>query len=211
MVEAVVRVALEGAEDTELEARVGVMDGHTFHAGIDAPTFDAINDVLGSYQPWAARSETSRHDFFLGKRRLTSSPDMLRPLCIQKMKLAAHVEPLHDHHRRAIRVAAAREIPCNDDCVNSAFTSATFVRIKEILSWTTKSGFSYDLSRVWEGSSLSVAMKKRHEEEPKFEFEIELTDRAYLKKHGYAYTAKSLLMKMNDVIVAANDHQQRRC
>ena len=212
--EDVVKTAFYSKDDTELEARMGTMHGNTFRAGIDAITFDAINDLLGSYDAWAKRSETSRHDFFLGDRRLTSSPDMAKPICIKKIKLAAFAEPIPSNSASldcplAIRVSAAREIVCDGE-FDAAFTSAAFVRVKETLSWQTASGFSYELSRVWQGSSLSVAMKKRHEGDPQFEFEIELVDRSYLKTKGYAYVTQSLLLKMQDVMAAVEDRKYRR-
>ncbi len=213
--EEVVKTAFYGKDDTELEARIGTMHGNTFHAGIDAHTFDAINDLLCSYGGWATRSETSRHDFFLGDRRLTSSPDMAKPICIKKIKLAAFAEPIllknptSSDRPPAVRVSTAREIVCDAD-LNAAFTSATFVRVKETLSWQTSSGFSYELSRVWQGTSLSVAMKKRHEGDPRFEFEIELVDRSYLQTKGYAYVTRSLLLKMKDVMAAVEDRKGRR-
>jgi len=212
--EEVVKTAFYGKDDTELEARIGTMHGGTFHAGIDVVTFDAINDLLRSYGAWAKRSETSRHDFFLGDRRLTASPDMAKPICIKKIKLAAFAEPVFlnptsSDCQPAIRMSAAREIVCDGD-FNAAFTSATFVRVKETLAWQTTSGFSYELSRVWQGASLSVAMKKRHEGDPQFEFEIELVDRSYLQTKGYAYVNRSLLLKMKDVMAAVEDRKYQQ-
>ena len=53
-------------------------------------------------------------------------------------------------------------------------------------------------------------MKKRHEGDPQFEFEIELVDRSYLQTKGYAYVTRSLMLKMKDVMAAVEDRKYQQ-
>ena len=182
----------------ELEARVGSRrpkGGYT--PGISAAMHDSICDVLNTFHEWEATYEHSRHDFFYPQGRLSVRPSDTQPECVAKVSRAVFDTEIKEFH---VRVACASEVPVDPKDLSD---QPTFVRVKHIRSWKTRSGWRYDLSRVTTGANLTEAQQRRNLNQTTYEFEIELEEvDAYLNKHSNEYVASSMRLKLEDILDA---------
>jgi hypothetical protein len=187
----------------ELEARLGrlVNDGKRFEVGVPRLTWHRILRSLCKHDGWASKTDFStRVDYFYPSGdRLSKSfgDDAAPPLLIKKIKIKSADIQLNDS-KFACRVACANEH--TEPLGTLIGKDPTFVRLKYWCSFTTLSGFRFDISRVWHAPTLTAARQIASEEEGTFEVEIELVDASYMALHDNMHVVDSLLIKMNDLV-----------
>jgi len=193
----------------ELEARLGlpVNGSKRFENGIPRQKWHRILRSLCKHEGWASKTDfATRVDYFYpnGNRLSQTFGGTDPPLLIKKIKIKSADIQLNDSGFLC-RVACANERTEDFDTVDGQ--EPTFVRLKYWCSFTTSSGFRFDISRVWNAPTLNDARQIASEEEGTFEVEIELTDASYLAAHDNTHFVDSLLIKMNDLVAQFSSEQ----
>lgn len=197
----------EGNPTVELEVRFGYLSStfecnmHPLYFKDFVQCFDACKDWTAVDADWQELVDTSY-----------KLPDgtLVRTTCQALGRPPAHIHKERKHSE----VMCSMGMPCTaqsgmDLRVAVAVEHAvqppewvlpTFVRIKQRRSFTFRH-WRWDLTRVWQGASLLHVDKQVRDSAPRYEVELELLNPgAYLAAHSNQYIARSLAMKLWDVI-----------
>jgi hypothetical protein len=185
-------------ELSELEMRIGIVkQNKRFEPGLSAEKWNIAVEALTEYGDWKEVTDWRvRTDFlFANSARMSreSNGDEMITTTIKKTRVKTADIPIEDS-QMALRMASCVEQPA---LIEDALATPTLVRVKHIKSFTTTSGLRFDMSRVWQGASLS----RLSDNSPQYEIELEVANREYLQ-HTNIYITKSMMMKMHDLIVA---------
>lgn len=208
-------------EHCELEVRLGALSQtNRFSATLHPLTFNDICSSLELCTEWTttARWVESVDVFFhaatpgSASSPLASQRTLRTSICgdtvkhVEKTRLVSQF--LRCQSVRAaissecgldLRAAISSEVPV-DAALLPAMTVTTLVRIKQRKSYTFRH-WRFDVTRVWQGPTRLAADDAQKNSAPSYEVEIELVNAApYLAAHSDEYIAKSLCMKLWDLL-----------
>ena len=192
--------------DLELEIRIGVLRARRFDAGLLRDDWLSLVAALEKFDDWKSTSATTtRCDFFYDENvRLTVHYDLEKHessslvTCVRKSRVKT-VDVQLANSPYACRVACSTETPAT---APQSCATPNFVRLKQQRSFTTKSGFRYDVSCVYQAPTLTNARQRMHEDPNSgaFEVEIELEDGTYLDDKTNSHVAESMMLKARSVV-----------
>ena len=199
-------------KESELEARIGRIENGSFRAGVSKSEWYVLLQSLDEYKGWQEINDfKTRADMFFDKglrvtRYFSEDDDAQEPvLSIVKSKIkTADVQV--GETKFMCRLCCSRETPVKFE----PNQLPTFVRLKILKSFTTVSGFRFDMSQVWSATTFDEARKKsKSGMEPDFEVEIELVNADYVSKNTDIYVADSFLLKAKKLVecIASSNKQ----
>lgn len=174
----------------ELEARLGKFDkaNSSFTNGVSRAFFENKIRCMENYSQWTRSTPWERTEewIFKDEVRIRKSPggysDFVKKVLVRNFDI--QLPSGYD-----ARIVVKTESPCT-----MKTGSPVWVRFKERKSFFYKNTFRYDFSKVYEGLSVACATRAN----PKYEIELEFTGLEH--ERDDRYIAKSLFMKLNDLL-----------
>tara|TARA_X000000950_G_scaffold289473_2_gene413915 strand:- start:476 stop:1153 length:678 start_codon:yes stop_codon:yes gene_type:complete len=192
--------------ELELEMRLGaVKRNKRFEAGVDAEKWDTIVEALTEYDDWKNVTPwRMRYDLMFANSVRVSVESALGDITTtttttRKTRVKVVDIPI-EQSQWSLRLATSVEQPVQLE--GHEVASASLVRAKQMRSFETQSGVRFDVSRVWNASTLSKVNTLIETSAPTaFEVELEIVNRNYFE-HTNVYIVKSMLMKMCDLVLS---------
>lgn len=220
----------------EIEGRLGSLSGDGFRGGVGKEAHARVEEVLSGYSGWTrvqdwvetrdvyyeirveggsvkqVRTEVSAHDNTIKCKHVVKTPLEKVDLVLRRTDGETENLPFQID----ARVCVSTEEALQENCIPCA-VCPKHVRVKQRKSFFLRSNgageetFRFDITRVWAGSTYKEAERKQMEKsDPLYEIEVEcMSPLAYLAscEGDYACLALSLLMKLQDILVAINKKQ----
>jgi len=190
-------VRLETTSESEVEVR---LYGPSGSKGVPKTFYETLLEFLRTKTDWDSITDVESIDFFYDNTRRTTktfaSDGSYRLTHEEKTRVGeVHLSVSGHPEVSRIRISHNRETEVEP----KLFVTPTLVRRKTRSSFLFH-GWSYDLTKVWEGAQYSVVQQRFCEGKGPSSYEVEIERKTDVAPYSATYLACSLLLKVQSVL-----------